>query len=417
MDDAGRRKRRDIAIVFLLAFLVRIALALWLPSDDTVFWDESYWDFARNLSEGKGFWMPNPYSKDLGLDRVYAFRPPLFPLLWGCVFRVTGGAYTPLRVAHAFLGAAACVLAYLVSLELVGKRRTALLAGVFCALYPPLIWHSVHLMTEPLFIFFSTLFVYALLRFRRDGKVHWLIISAAAAGLGALSRSMLVAFLPIAAVWLWWIRGRRLRAIGETALFGGIILLVMAPWVVRNAAVLRAFVPTTTDAGHGFYVANNDEVAADPSRRFCVPKSWAFIMEPGETSVGEVEANRRLLCRTFGWLWNHKRDALRLMARRFAALWRFYPDPKYIPMKHGFAYLLSYVPLFPFMLFGLWTAHRRRGELLANVILIDLLILYTTGIHTLFLAMMRYRVPLMPFLLAFAAVGIRRALGRQGKQD
>lgn len=401
-----RRMLRDLVIVFLLALLTRLTLALWLPSGDTVFWDESYWEYARNMAEGRGFWMRNPYGHGLGLDRVYAFRPPLFPFLWGCVFRLTGGAYAPIRAVHAVLGAAACALAYLAGLELVGKRKTALLGGILCALYPPLIWHSVHLMTEPLFIFFSTLLICALLKFRRGGALGWLIVSGLAAGLGVLSRSVLVGFVPVAAIWLWWVRGRHLRAVREAGIFAGIVLLAMSPWMVRNAIVLRAFVPTTTDAGHGFHVANNPDVGADGSRRFAMPKSWAFIKEPGETSVGEVEANRRLFRRTFKYLMSHPADALRLMGRRFVALWRFCPDPRHVPWNRGIAYLLSYVPLFPFMLFGLWTAHRRGGDRFANVILVDLLVLYTTCIHTLFLAMMRYRVPLMPFLLAFAALGI-----------
>ena len=45
-----------------------------------------------------------------------------------------------------------------------------------------------------------------------------------------------------------------------------------------------------------------------------------------------------------------------------------------------------------------------------NLLLVDGLILYTTAIHTVFLAMIRYREPLMPFLLVFAAMGIMCAV-------
>jgi uncharacterized membrane protein YoaK (UPF0700 family) len=69
-------------------------------------------------------------------------------------------------------------------------------------------------------------------------------------------------------------------------------------------------------------------------------------------------------------------------------------------------YALAYIPLFPFVLFGLWRAHRRRVAERMNLLLVDGLILYTTAIHTIFLAMIRYREPLMPFLLVFAAMGI-----------
>ncbi len=133
-----RELARDVAIIFVLALGARLILALSLPANDTVSWDQSYWEYARNFSEGRGFWMPNPYSAAVNLPRVYAFRPPLFPFAWGCVFRLTHGAYAPIRIAFAFLGAATCAIAYLAGIELTGKRVVAALAGILCAFYPPL---------------------------------------------------------------------------------------------------------------------------------------------------------------------------------------------------------------------------------------------------------------------------------------
>lgn len=406
MDDPARTISRDVCLVVALALLARLTLALWLPHDDTVFWDQPYWHYAKNLAAGQGFWMPNPYGAEIGLDRAYAFRPPLFPFLWGCVFAVTGGAYAPIRIAHAVLSSLACGLAYLAGRELFpGSRKIAFLGGGLCALYPPLIWHSVHLMTEPLFIFFTTALLLALFRFQRTRRMRWVVLAGFAAGLGILSRSVLAGFLPFAAIWLWWVRGRGRRALAEAALFVGVAAACMSPWVIRNAVHFHAFVPTTTDAGHGFYVANNAHALHD-RRGFWMPESWAFAMKPGETSVGEVEMSRRLTRLASAYLVQHPGAAVKLMARRFATLWRFYPSVEFVGRKAAAVYGLSYVPLFPFILFGLWLAHRKGRAVLPNVVLVDLLVLYTTGMSVLFLAMMRYRVPLMPFLLMFAALGL-----------
>ncbi|MGO8704893.1 MAG: ArnT family glycosyltransferase [Candidatus Brocadiia bacterium] len=415
-----REIARDVAIIFVLALGARLILALSLPANDTVSWDQSYWEYARNFSEGRGFWMPNPYSEAVNLPRVYAFRPPLFPFAWGCVFRLTHGAYAPIRIAFAFLGAATCAIAYLAGIELTGKRVAAALAGILCAFYPPLVWHSVHLMTEPLFIFFSVGCIYAAFLFGRTGLLRWAALAGLAAGLAALSRSMLIGFLPLLAIWMWWSRKRLGRAWSGAALFCAVALATLAPWIVRNAIVFRAFVPATTDAGHGFYAANNERSLDDPSG-FCIPKDWSFMLKPGETSIGEVEASRRLMHIAGEYLLNHPGIALRLMARRFAALWKFYPNPAFIPRTQVLAYAVAYIPLFPFILFGLWRAHRRREAERMDLLLVEGLILYTTAIHTVFLAMLRYREPLMPFLLIFAAMGIvcaveglRRESARKG---
>jgi hypothetical protein len=198
------------------------------------------------------------------------------------------------------------------------------------------------------------------------------------------------------------------------------VLATLAPWIIRNAVVLHEFVPATTDGGHGFYAANNERALADP-RGFCIPDDWSsLLLKPGEASIGEVEASRRLMRIAGGYLLSHPRVALRLMARRFVTLWGFYPNPNFVGRTQVLVYALAYIPLFPLMLFGLWRAHRRREADRMDLLLVDGLILYTTAIHTVFLAMIRYREPLMPFLLVFAAMGIlcavealRRECGRK----
>jgi len=397
---------RNVCIIIAIALLPRLILALILPENDTVFVDAPYLEYARNFAAGRGFWMSGAYSEGLGLDKVYAFRPPLFPFLWGCVYNMTHGHYWPIRVTFACLSSVTCGLAYLVGLEMTGRRKPALLGGLLCALYPPLIWHSVHLMTEPLFIFFGTAMFLALFRYRRTQRLHWLILAGVAGGLGTLSRSILVAFLPIAAIWLWWVRGRGKRATLDTALLTAVVLIVMSPWIVRNAIRFHTFLPTTTDAGHGFYVANNERALTDP-RTFWIPEDWSSVLEPGMT---ETEASQHLMRTAARFLLDNPGKAVRLMGKRFVTLWRFYPKPEFVGERNAWVYGLSYIPVFPFMLIGLWLIHRGNRERLANIILVDLLIVYTTVVSVVFLAMMRYRAPLMPFLLMTAALAMWNAL-------
>jgi len=420
MSESRRRILLDVVALFAVAFALRLGFALWLPTNDSVFWDQPYKIYAQNFAEGRGFWMPNPYSESIGMERAYAFRPPLFPFLWGCVYRLTGGSYVPIRATFALLGALTVVLAYLAGREMTGDRSTALLAGLACALYPPLIWHSVHLMTEPMFIFFQTLCILALFRLRATGRIRWVIVAGIATGLGTLTRSVLVGFAPLLAVWIIWMGGWKKRAWANAVGFGVVILIVMSPWIIRNYRVFHRFVPTTTDAGHGFYVANNPDSLDDP-RGFWIPEDWGFLLRPGETSLDEVEARRRLTTMTRDFLLQNPGTAVRLMARRFVTLWRFWPNPQFVNRRYVLIYAASYMPLIPFILTGLWLAHRQYWDRLPNLALVDGLVLYTTAIHVIFLAMMRYRVPLMPFLIVFAGVAgahlIKGGRGTRGSLD
>jgi len=406
MAEQPHRIRKALLLVFLPALILRLALALYLPADDTVFADEPLQEYTRNFAAGKGFWMSRPYLGHLGIDRAYAFRPPLFPFLWGLIYNATSGAYAPVRAAHACLGALACLLAWLVAREIAPRRPIPLLTGLFCALYPPLIWHSVHLMTEPLFIFFEILAIYTLIRFQRTRRWRWLVIAAIAAALGTLSRSVLAGFLPLICVWLWWSCRREKRPLLRVIAFAAVVTAVMSPWIIRNAICLHAFVPTTTDAGHGFYVANNPRALEDPAG-FHTPDDWRFLLKPGEQSLDEATAGRRLVRRTARWLLAHPAAAAHLMARRFLSLWRFYPDPKFIrDGRKILVYACAYIPVFIFMVPGAWLIHRTAGPRLPGLLLIDILIVYTVAVHTAILAMMRYRVPFMPFLLLFAATAV-----------
>ena len=412
MAPTPRRIPRSLIAILLLALILRLALALSLPADDSVFWDESYRDYARNFSQGNGFHMASPYRGELGITRVRAFRSPLFPFLWGCVYRLTRGAYAPIRATHALLGALSCALAYLIARQITPRKSITLVTALLCALYPPLIWHSVHLMTEPLFICLSLAAVYSLLRCRRTRRWRPLIAAGIAAGLATLTRSMFAGFLPCMAIWLYWSHPRKKTALLRVALVTAIVTAVMAPWIIRNALVLRAFVPATTDAGHGFYAANNPRALTDP-RGWAEPPDWGFILHPGETSLSEVQASRRLSAAARTYLLANPRTALRLMARRFLAFWRFSPHRQFVPAPlKRLVYTLAYVPVFLLMLPGAWRLHRNPRSRLHGLLLIDLLIVYTVAVHTIVLAIMRYRVPLMPFLLLFAAAALTAALPR-----
>jgi 4-amino-4-deoxy-L-arabinose transferase-like glycosyltransferase len=416
MSDRARSILRDILVLFFVALAIRVALVIYLPSNDSVFWDQPYMVYARNFAEGRGFWMPNPYSENVGPDRVYAFRPPLFPFLWGCVYKATGGSYLPVRMAFAIFGSITVALAYLIGIELTGRRLTAFLAGLICAGYPPLVWHSIHLMTEPMFILLQTTCIYALLRLRGSGKSGWLLLAGIAAGLGILTRSVLIGFMPVAALWMLWSGSWKRRAWVNAVVFGGIVCIVMSPWIIRNYRVFHRLVVTTTDAGHGAYVANNPNSLGD-ERGFWIPEDWGFVLKPGEQKLDEVEANRRLMGLARGYLIEHPGTAAKLMAQRFVTLWRFWPNPEFVARKYVVIYALSYVPLFPFIVAGIWLAHRRLRERLGALVLVDALLLYTTGIHVLLLAMMRYRVPLMPFLIVYAAFAMTCLVRPKAPQD
>jgi len=88
----------------------------------------------------------------------------------------------------------------------------------------------------------------------RAGPVHalrWALLSGVLAGLAWLTRSNGFTALPALCLLVWTARPRLSRAAlaMPVALLAGTVLVV-APWTIRNAFALHAFVPVSTETGY-----------------------------------------------------------------------------------------------------------------------------------------------------------------------
>ena len=404
------RTARNILIVILLfeqAFVARLIGVASLDPREIVYTDPLYKKYAQSVWGGRGY-VCDHYFEGLGPVALRSFRPPLFPWLWGLAYGKTREFYTPIRVAHAALGALVCTMVFLLGRALF-TDRVGVVASVIAGWYPPLVWHSINLMTEPLFIFWLTATVCLLVSARRRGCAGLALAAGVATALGVLSRSVLIGFVPLAAVWLWLAVGRRGWVLALAYAVG--VAVAMSPWVARNRRVHGKWVITTTDGGHGFLIGNNEGSLHD-RRGVSEPKSWAFAK-----GLSEVEMNHAFFARGLAQLRRKPSLVPRLAMDKFCRFWRFYPHLEYVsddadavglikPSYYALVYGLSYGALFPFLVAGAVLAWRRRAAPRQDLALIALLTAYMTGIHMAFIAVMRYRVPLMPLLILLAGYAI-----------
>ena len=407
---ASRHRKTLLAVlVFEQALLARLIGVASLNPREIVYTDPLYEKYAESVWGGRGY-VCDHHFEGIGPVELKSFRPPLFPWLWGQVYGHTSGFYTPIRVAHAILGACTCTLAYLLGSCWFGVQ-VGVLAGFVAGWYPPLVWHSINLMTEPLFIFWLTLTICLLIAARRTGGQWPPALAGAASALGILSRSVLVGFVPLAALWLALSAERRGRGLRQAVAYGMGALVAMSPWILRNHRVHGAWVITTTDGGHGFLIGNSEGALTD-RRGVKEPETWAFAK-----GLSEVEMNQAFLRRGLGHLAREPSLWPRLAWDKFCRFWRFYPHLEYVrddtddvrlvkPRYYALLYGLSYGALFPFLVAGAVLAYARRAAPLSDLNLIVMLVAYMTGIHMVFIAVIRYRVPLMPILIVFASYAI-----------
>ncbi|HEX2084317.1 MAG TPA: glycosyltransferase family 39 protein [Solirubrobacteraceae bacterium] len=248
------RGRLLVAAILALALTLRLGLALLYdpprPTGDAV----DYELHAIGLAELQSY----PASRVA--PGSSAFRPPGYPVALAVVYEVFGQGEDAPRVFGAVVGTVAVGLLGIVALLLFG-RRAALVAMAIAAVFPPLVMVSVATLSEGLFVALVLGALACALAARRDpGRLAWVVAAGALAGAAALTRTNgLVILLPLVLA----VPHRRLVLLAAA-------LVVIAPWTIRNATELGAFVPTTTQAGFTLAGAYNDEARDD--ERF--PAAW-----------------------------------------------------------------------------------------------------------------------------------------------
>lgn len=209
---------RWLLVIALVALVVRVVYVLVVlreygPVSDAL----HYHSIAAAIAEGRGVVHPFPF------DFVHptAWRPPLYPLVLGAVYAVTGprlGAAEALNVA---LGTSVVVLAVVLSWRLAGWWA-ALATGVLVAVYPPLIFNDGPPLSEPL----GLVLLLATLLLVIDRRV---LGAGVASGLLLLTRPSGQFFVVALAGWVLWRLGWR-RALAYVLVVG----VVVAPWMLRN---------------------------------------------------------------------------------------------------------------------------------------------------------------------------------------
>jgi 4-amino-4-deoxy-L-arabinose transferase-like glycosyltransferase len=272
--NGGRWGIAALVAIVLLGLGLRVGEA-W-DGRAPVFDATAYAAIARNLDEGHGF------TVGAGATQPSSDYSPGLPLFVAGIYKVTGGVHERLaRLVLALLGTLAVVFTYLIARRLAQPRvlgnpegdkgrgvagdeaipgRTvvaALIAALVVAIYPATIQYTGMLMTEPLA---ATLLAGAMLGifWAGDGVGplwRW-AVPGLTLGVLALIRPeyLAVGFLLAALVFLrerLWEDWKRALLIAAIVALG--MVVVVAPWTVRNAFALNRFVSVSTGGGQVLY--------------------------------------------------------------------------------------------------------------------------------------------------------------------
>lgn len=395
------------------AFLVRLAFALVMgigaDYDYAGTSDQAeYSRFAWSLATGQGYQGMEPGG---GPDiRPSAYIPPGTPALYALVYVLTSSrSVIAVRLVQCVIGALSVVLVFLLANALFG-RRTAWIAGILFALYPPAAYYCYELMSETLFVFFLIAFLLLCVAYLAPSP-SWksALATGLVLGLAMLTRPAMLFLFPFYLLWLVLVF-RSMRQIGLGLLMVLFAALVITPWSIRNYPIYHRYVMVTPAMWTVMVQGNNPEVVENPKYwgtccEYMVPQYKEYFR--GQNLIEREATAKRL---TIDWLLANKDKWPFLAAQKFLYFWS--PFLRQENRTNRLIMLVSWGPVLvlfvPAYLVSLARMLRQRNP----GVLIHFWILAVLGCCLLYFATPRYRFPIEPFCIIFAAATLSWLLGR-----
>jgi len=283
------RTQRALVGIVAAGFVARLLWVIVVDSPDPVgdmaLGDQfSYYYYGLEIAEGRGY-----VSYTTGQPTAY--YPIGYPAILAVLFWFV--AHTPFpddyllaaQLLNVVLSTATIVFAFLIARRLFGRRAGLISAGIV-ACFPNLVFNVGTLQLETTFIFLCLAALAVLVTHDwADGppSTRRLLAFGALLGVSILVRPFSLLFLLAVLVAALVAGYGWRRAMVVAAIPLGVVVAMSAPWVVRNAIRLDAFVPTSTNTGDTVCLDRFDDANGD--------FRWADHEGCADPLLPEVERN------------------------------------------------------------------------------------------------------------------------------
>ena len=327
-----------IAIV-MIGLLVRIITLIALAG--TFGFDATH--------EAHGIKEYSTYAQNLLSTGIYGLKPgisdatlpPLYTYALAGVYRLFGVGYLQVGLLNSVLDTVTVVLVYQIARRLFPVRvgqTVGLLAALFTAVYPYLIFQDLTVIDTALFTMMLHLFLFliVLIRDRALSQPNFdrvtLGLTCAAGivlGLTALSRAIVAPLAIFVAVWLLFSLPLR-RTVVRLVPIAVLSVLVLIPWTVRNYQVFHQFVAVSSNSGMNFWFG---------SSRFTIPffeagyhTQWA-TSDIDQTGMTQIQSDNALMQDALAYLRAHPDQIPKLLWIKFLAFWSIDIFPRNNPVN------------------------------------------------------------------------------------
>jgi tetratricopeptide (TPR) repeat protein len=382
---------------------------------------DPFFTYLRHIPDAFFFnnWAQAIVSGDWkGGDTVF-FIGPLYSYFLALVYRLTGGPHLVVaRYVHIALEVGSALFIYGFARRAFGERP-AKVAGIIWVIYLPAIFFSSFVLPVSLDIFLITGSFYLV---ARGVEGRWWNFAGAGAllGLAALDRTNLLVFaaaaVPVFLIYIKKVGWKRLAAYFVT--LAAIILAV----TLRNGLVGGDFVLVSSQGGLNFYLGNSPgatgvywnlgEIYQGRPQELNRDLATSIAQEFEKRELKPSEVQRWWLRNGLAWLRDFPGEAAKLYWRKF----RFLTNDYEVSLNVDFYFMKFISPfhrvqmpwfgfVFPFAVIGLVLGWRRSSfpRTLGAVFVVA----YAVSVLVFFISA-RYRLPMVPMLIVFAAAALVR---------
>jgi len=430
--------------IFAVAMVVRLVHVLQIRR-------APFFTVLMGDSHGYDQWAQRIAAGDwLGTEVFY--QAPLYPYLLGVIYSVAGRHLLLVRMVQIVIGSASSALLGVAVARLFSRpaepaagHRAGFIAGLMLALYAPAIFFDGLLQKSVLDVFFVCLAVFLIaeltVRLKPDttaARTHgrgihlqvshrlWLALGLTMGGLALTRENALVL---IAVLLAWAIVGTanaeprtpNVERLRRAALVLAGVAIVVLPVAARNSFVGGGFFITTSQFGPNFYIGNNPSADGTyQSLRF--GRGAPEYERQDATDLAERALGRTLSPAEVSGFWTDKAVEfitsqparwVRLMARKFALLWNAtemldtesqeaHAEWSW-PLRVG-GFIGHFGLLVPLAVLGVMLTWPMRSRLW---VFYAMTVAYAASVLA-FYVFARYRYPLVPLLIVFAAAGLAR---------
>ena len=385
--------RRAVAGIFLFALIVRIIAALvhpyYLPDS------ADYSALAKAVVAGHRYEIHGQLAR----------RMPGYPIFLAGFYALFGFRHLPVLLAQGVFSALTTSFTSLFGRYV--SPATGLLAGALAAVDPLGIGFSASLLTEPLFtcIFVVSLFLFFKILQNPNRWGLWISFAFLwAIGIYIRAETSLCLF-PLL---LWGVVVARQSADRKNCVLGSILTVLLVgvcllPWWMRNDRLFHQdFFRFTTMQGISLYESVYSGATGGP-------RQSDLVIPPSIRRLNESQRDLAWTHRAFTDMVKHPVRVVKLAFVKIARTWSPWLHARgYANIWLNIALTLWYGPLFILAIIGLFRYPLRSP--LFGVLMVP--IVYFTLMHAVFLGSVRYRVPVMPLVVVFAAMGMAPVIRR-----